>query len=235
MKSMGRFNSCVVGRGCLLWPVHSLGRALLAFALLHFILQVLILLYSKCPSCLLPTSTEALRRCWSHYPQLRISILLKIPTVRSLYVLREYRELENFKHDSGTATELRGSWCLIMIFCLHWTRSLIYTPFAAAAAAKSLQSCPTLRPHRRQHTLYALVNHHSSPPFQTSCTNNLLTHSALSMLIYRRTLKEKDILSPSSVSVPGTTVAYSVSIPTPCSSSFHLDKNWNLIKVIMDS
>ena len=32
---MCRVFSCVVGRGCLLWPVHSLGRTLLAFVLLH--------------------------------------------------------------------------------------------------------------------------------------------------------------------------------------------------------
>ena len=31
--------SCVFGRGCLLWPVYSLGKALLAFALLHSVLQ----------------------------------------------------------------------------------------------------------------------------------------------------------------------------------------------------
>ena len=31
--------SCGVGRGCLRWPVHSLGKALLAFALLHSILR----------------------------------------------------------------------------------------------------------------------------------------------------------------------------------------------------
>ena len=31
--------SCVVHRGCLLWLVLSLGKVLLAFALLHFILQ----------------------------------------------------------------------------------------------------------------------------------------------------------------------------------------------------
>ena len=37
--SMCRFFSCVVGRGCLLWPVHFLGKTLLAFALLHFVLQ----------------------------------------------------------------------------------------------------------------------------------------------------------------------------------------------------
>ena len=36
---MCRVFSCVVGRGCLLWPVHSLGKTLLAFALLHFVLQ----------------------------------------------------------------------------------------------------------------------------------------------------------------------------------------------------
>ena len=36
---MYRVFSCVVGRGCLLWPVHSLGRTLLAFALLHSVLQ----------------------------------------------------------------------------------------------------------------------------------------------------------------------------------------------------
>ena len=37
--SMYRVFSCVVGRGCLLWPLHSLGKTLLAFALLHSILQ----------------------------------------------------------------------------------------------------------------------------------------------------------------------------------------------------
>ena len=37
--SMVRVFSCVVGRGCLLWPVHSLDKTLLAFALLPFVLQ----------------------------------------------------------------------------------------------------------------------------------------------------------------------------------------------------
>ena len=36
---MHRVFSCVVGRGCLLWPVYSLGQTLLAFALLHPVLQ----------------------------------------------------------------------------------------------------------------------------------------------------------------------------------------------------
>ena len=37
--SMCRVFSCDVGRGCLLWPVHSLGKTVLAFALLHSVLQ----------------------------------------------------------------------------------------------------------------------------------------------------------------------------------------------------
>ena len=36
---MCRVFSCVVGRGCLLWSVHSLGKTLLPFALLHSVLQ----------------------------------------------------------------------------------------------------------------------------------------------------------------------------------------------------
>ena len=36
---MCRVVSCVVGRGCLLSQVHSLGKTLLAFSLLHFVLQ----------------------------------------------------------------------------------------------------------------------------------------------------------------------------------------------------
>ena len=37
--SMCRVFSCVVERGCLLWPVRSLGKTLLPFALLHSVLQ----------------------------------------------------------------------------------------------------------------------------------------------------------------------------------------------------
>ena len=39
VMSMWRVFSCVVGRGCLLWPACSLNKTLLAFALLHFVLQ----------------------------------------------------------------------------------------------------------------------------------------------------------------------------------------------------
>ena len=39
VMSTCRVFSCVVGRQCLLWPVHFLGKALLAFALLRSIFQ----------------------------------------------------------------------------------------------------------------------------------------------------------------------------------------------------
>ena len=46
--SMCRVFSCVFGRGCLLWLVHSLGKILLAFALLHSLSKVKFACYSKC-------------------------------------------------------------------------------------------------------------------------------------------------------------------------------------------
>ena len=39
VMSMCRVVSCVVGRGHLPWPVHSLGKTLLAFALLHLVFK----------------------------------------------------------------------------------------------------------------------------------------------------------------------------------------------------
>ena len=53
-----RVFSCVVGRGCLLWPVRSLGSTLLAFALIHFVLQghICLLLQVSHDVLLLPSS-----------------------------------------------------------------------------------------------------------------------------------------------------------------------------------
>ena len=52
MMSMCRVFSYVVARGCLLWPVHSLGKILLAFALLHSVFQgqIYLLPYHLLPS-----------------------------------------------------------------------------------------------------------------------------------------------------------------------------------------
>ena len=56
--SMCRVVSCVIGRGCLLWPVRSLGKTLLAFALLHVVLQgrICLLLQVSLDSLLLHSS-----------------------------------------------------------------------------------------------------------------------------------------------------------------------------------
>ena len=43
--SMCRVISCVAGRGCLLWPVCSLGKTLLTLSLLHSVLQDQICLF----------------------------------------------------------------------------------------------------------------------------------------------------------------------------------------------
>ena len=45
MMSMCSIFSCIVELGCLLWPVCSLVKTLLAFALLHFVLQGQICLF----------------------------------------------------------------------------------------------------------------------------------------------------------------------------------------------
>ena len=60
--SMCRVFSCVVGRGCLLWPVHSLGKTLLVFALLHSAFQGQIVCYCRQPTpVLLPGNSHGRR------------------------------------------------------------------------------------------------------------------------------------------------------------------------------
>ena len=49
VMSMYRVISCVIGRGCLLWPMDSLCKILLAFTLLHFVLKVNLACYSGYP------------------------------------------------------------------------------------------------------------------------------------------------------------------------------------------
>ena len=54
--SMYRVFSCVVGRGCLLWPVHFLGKTLLVFALLNSVFQGQICLWLQVPGSFLENS-----------------------------------------------------------------------------------------------------------------------------------------------------------------------------------
>ena len=66
--SMCRVVLCVVGRWCLLWPMHSLGKTLLAFALLHFVLQgqaCLLLQVSLAQSSRVEIFSKIATRCWT--------------------------------------------------------------------------------------------------------------------------------------------------------------------------
>ena len=47
VMSMCRAFPCVVGRGCLLWSVHTLGKTQFSFALLHFVLKAKFACYSR--------------------------------------------------------------------------------------------------------------------------------------------------------------------------------------------
>ena len=55
-KSINSSVLCVFGKGCLIWPVYSLGKALLAFDLLYFVLHGQICLLFACYSGYLLTS-----------------------------------------------------------------------------------------------------------------------------------------------------------------------------------
>ena len=72
--SMCRLFSCVVGRGCLLWPVRSLGKTLLVFALLHSVFQGQI--------CLLKMLQSICQQIWKiqQWPQdWKRSVFIPIP------------------------------------------------------------------------------------------------------------------------------------------------------------
>ena len=65
---MCRVNSCVVGRGCLLWPVHSLSKTLLVFSLLKFALSRTLLAFAEDNKKRLREYTEELYKKDLHDP-----------------------------------------------------------------------------------------------------------------------------------------------------------------------
>ena len=67
--SMCRVLSCVVGRGCLLWPVRSLGRSLLAFDLLHSVLQGQSCLLLQDRNGMDLTEAEDIKKRWQEYTE----------------------------------------------------------------------------------------------------------------------------------------------------------------------
>ena len=86
---MCRVVSLVVGRGCLLWPVCSLGKTLLAFALLHFVLQA--------QTCLLPqVSLDFL--LWHSYPLGWKGCLFLLLVLEGLVGLHRTIQLQLLQH-----------------------------------------------------------------------------------------------------------------------------------------
>ena len=74
--SMCRIFSCVVGRRCMLWPVHSLGKTLLAFALHHSIFQGQFACYSRCYSPPWPVRLGWPHRAWLSFIELEKAIVV---------------------------------------------------------------------------------------------------------------------------------------------------------------
>ena len=98
---MYRVFSCVFGRGCLLWPVCSLGKILLSFALLHFVLWGKICLLLQVSLELLPLHFSPL--WWKGH-------LSWVLVLEGLIGLQSSLQLQLFQH----------SWLG------HWVSSLWY-------------------------------------------------------------------------------------------------------------
>ena len=100
--SMRRVFSCVVGRGCLLWPVRSLGKTLLAFALLHSILQGQICLF--------------LRHLFLHPPP---SLVFADCVELSFFGCKDYSQ-SDFDVDHLVMSMRRVFSCVVKRGCLLW-------------------------------------------------------------------------------------------------------------------
>ena len=117
VMSMYRVFSCVVGRGCLLWPVHSLGKTLLAFALLHFVLQGQI--------CLLLQVSLDFLLLHSSPPMTKRTSFLGVSSRRSY---RSWRPIEpfNFSFFSITGCGIDLDHCDNEWFALEMKRSFCH-------------------------------------------------------------------------------------------------------------
>ena len=117
MISMCRIVSCVVGRGRLLWPVRSLGKTLLAFALLHFVLKVQIRL-------LLQVSWLSTFAFWS--PMMKKDIFWGVLVLEGLVGLHRTVQLQLLQHSClGHRLGLLWYWMVCLgdkprSFCCFW-------------------------------------------------------------------------------------------------------------------
>ena len=114
--SMCRVFSCVVGRGCLLWPVRSLGKTLLAFALLHFVFQGQICLLLQVFLDFLLLHSSPLQ--WKGH------LLGGVSSKRSC------RSSQNRSASASSALLVRAlSWITVIVNGLPWKRTEIILSF----------------------------------------------------------------------------------------------------------
>ena len=115
--SMCRVLSWVVGRGRLLWPVHSLGKTLLTFALLHSVLQGQICLLLQVSLDLLLLHSSPLQWKGHFFGVLVLEYLIGLHRAIQLQFLQH--------HWSGHRLGLLWYWMLYLgneqrSFCHFW-------------------------------------------------------------------------------------------------------------------
>ena len=117
MMSMCRVFSCAVGKRCLLWPVGSLGKTLLAFALLHFVLQGQICLLLQVSLDFLLLHSHLVK--WKGY-------LFWVLVREGLVCLHRITQLQLLQHDQlGYRFGLLWYWMICLgneqrSFCQFW-------------------------------------------------------------------------------------------------------------------
>ena len=127
MMPMCRVFSCVVGRGCLLWPVRSLGKTLLAFALLHFVLQG--------QSCLL------LQIFLDFYVCIPVPYLKKMTSFLDASSRRSCRSSENHSTSASSALLVGAyTWITVILNGLLWKWTEITLSFLRLHPSAAFQT-----------------------------------------------------------------------------------------------
>ena len=155
--SVCRVFSCVVGRECLSWPLHCLGKTLLAFALLHSVLQGRICLLLQVFSWL---PTFAFQSPWNK----RISF----------YGVSSRRSCRSSKNQSALASLASGwlRWYRICLQCrrpgfnpwvgkIPWRQEWLPTPVFSPGASHGQRSLVGYSPWGCEQSETILqLNHH---------------------------------------------------------------------------
>ena len=147
--SMYRVFSCVVGRWCLLLPVHSLGKTLSAFALLHSIFQgqICLLLQVFLDFLLLQSSPLKWKDLFwvlvlKGLVGLHRTVQLSLFSVSDWGIDLDYCDIEWFaletNRDHSVVFEIASKYCILDSFVDHDGYSTYYKLFPAQSSSR----CP---------------------------------------------------------------------------------------------